>query len=183
MQFNVSGDAENMYTALGVKLAAGVTPTQAVTDSLIAAMRLPMLPFVSSDYVFGPGHMIWGQDGGDIRIDGSASLVNGTAGAGPLAPNSGVLIRKLTALGGRRQRGRMYIPGTPEGSVSAAGFLTGAYLTTVTTGADPIRTGLRNTAEVEEVVLLHNVAPFTPTTITSLEGQTKIATQRRRLRP
>jgi hypothetical protein len=182
-QFNVTGDNENMYVALGVDLAVGVAANQTDTDVLLAAALGALRPMVSSDYTLGPGHVIWGQDGGDIRIDGTASPAAGTSSAGGAAPNCAVLVRKLTAAGGRRGRGRMYVPGPPDGSVNPNGDLSTAYKTTCTTQVNALLSNMVALVQVDACVLFHDTSPFTPTTITSLEVQNKIATQRRRLRP
>lgn len=183
MQFNVTGDPENMYTALGLDLAVGVTATQAAADAILAAMQGAIDNAVGNDYTIGPGHVIFGQDGGDIRIDGSTAPVAGL-GVGPSLPNNCAwLLRKLTASGGRRGRGRMYIPGCIESGVGASGGVGGAAFTVLQAVGTNLISALEALAEVEDVVLLHDTAPFDPTDITAIEPSTKIATQRRRLRP
>lgn len=183
MQFNTSGDPENMYCALGVDLSPGTPANAAVADVILAAATTAIRPIVTSDFTVGPGYVMFGNDGGDIRIDGSAAALAGTATGSGLPQNCAALIRKLTGLGGRRQRGRMYIPGQPEGNVVSNGQIQSSWVTTLTTQVNALKTGLEALGEVDSIVLLHDSAPFTPTVITSLEPQNRIATQRRRLRP
>jgi hypothetical protein len=183
LAWSTSGDAEQMFTSIGLDLATGVTPSQTNTDALTAIARSALDDICSADYQVGGGHIIWGQDGSDIRIDSANNLVTGLTAGSALPPNCAYLVRKLTDLGGRRARGRMFIPGVPEGTVGANGVLTGAGLTAVNTAVLALLTNLEGNAAVEGLVLFHDTAPFTPTPITSLEAQSKIATQRRRMRP
>lgn len=182
-QLNVVGDQEAMYFSLGVDLAVGVSATQSAADTLINAVRNAIDNIVSNLYTLGPGHVIFGNDGGDVRIDGSSAPVAGAAAGEPLPQNCAVLFRKNTAAGGRRNRGRFYVPGPPEASVDKAGLLSGAYMTTCQAAGTAILNDVTGTAEAEGLVLFHDTAPFTPTAITALEPQSRIATQRRRLRP
>lgn len=77
----------------------------------------------------------------------------------------------------------MYWPGAPEGVLGPTGILTAAALTALTTDATSLRTDLIALAEVDNLALFHESAPFTPTTITALVAQNRVATQRRRMRP
>lgn len=183
IQFNLAGDPEAMYCSLGVELAVGQAANQTATDNVLNAATASVRPVVSSDLTVGPGHMIWGQDGGDLRIDGTASPLAGTGAAGAVPVNTGLLVRKLTASGGRRNRGRMTIPGLPEGNVGGTGGLTTAFHATAVTAMNDLMADLIATSEVAALLLFHDTSPFTPTTITALEPQTKAATQRRRMRP
>ena len=183
IRWNSTVDPEPMFCAIGVDLAAGVGATATVTNLLDQTVNLAMDGATSSDLTLGPGHTIYGQDGGDIRIDSANAPIAGVLGANALPANCAVLTRKLTASGGRRGRGRMYSPGIPETSVGFAGTYAAGVQATLQTALDLLRTNLIALAEVEDVVLFHDSAPFTPTPITSLEVQPKIATQRRRMRP
>jgi hypothetical protein len=96
------------------------------------------------------------------------------------APQVTLLIRKTTALGGRANQGRMFHPGVAEGGTQSGGILTVNELVPLQTAfnnfhADFVTQGL-------PMVLLHNNEELTPTPITALSVETKVATQRRRLR-
>lgn len=182
-QFNTANDPENMYFALGVQMTSPVVPSQVGTDNLLDAIITAVDDGVSSDYTVGPGHAIWGASGGDIRIDGSTTPNTGVAAAGALPPNCAVLVRKLTAAGGRRGRGRLYMPGLPDSLCNAIGTITAGTVTSLQGDFDSVQTQLLAISGVEDLVLFHDTAPFDPTPITEFVVQTKIATQRRRLRP
>lgn len=94
-------------------------------------------------------------------------------------PNVSFLVRKVTAMGGRANRGRMYLPGVPESLVGNDGTLDSTFVTNQATVATNFLSRL--SAEVLAPVILHNSVQ-TPTLITQLVMEPRVATQRRRLR-
>lgn len=183
IQFNLAADPEPMFCALGVDLAPGTVPNQAEADAMLSSVSLNVRPIVSSDATVLPGHVIYGNDGGDIRVNGTGNATAGTGAAAALPNNCAVLLHKRTAAGGRRGRGRMYVPSPAESSVGSTGNLVAAFVTTCNAAAAAMRSDLIGLPTIDDVVLLHDSAPFTPTVITALEPAARIATQRRRLRP
>lgn len=103
----------------------------------------------------------------------------GLQASAALAPNVSILVQKQTALGGRKHRGRFFMPGAPEEEVSSGGELTGSYLNDAQNTWDAFL-GLLIAGPYIPVVL-HN-DPTAPTPITSLAVSSTAATQRRRLR-
>lgn len=182
-RFDLPGDAEPMFISLGLDLASGETPSLATTNNFDSVWQTNLDNVLSSSYSVGPGFTLWGQDGGDIRIDATNTPEQGDQAGNPLPPNCAVLVQKRTALGGRRNRGRFYVPGIPEGNVDEVGTIAGATLSTWQTIVNDILSTFVALLTVDACVLLHNTAPFAPTPITDLEVAAKIATQRRRLRP
>lgn len=103
----------------------------------------------------------------------------GTAGV----PNTAFLVQKQTALGGKAGRGRWYLPGVPEASVSQGGALTGGIATAIQSDLDSFQATYEGPGYIG-VVLHEPGSPLsTPTPITSFAISTTVATQRRRLRP
>jgi hypothetical protein len=107
---------------------------------------------------------------------------NGTATGGAAAPNTAWLVRKVTALGGHAGRGRMYWPGVPEEEVDDAGTIASG-----TRGTFEGKIGDMFAALVLEdlnPVLFHGPqSPVSaPTLITGYAVDSRVATQRRRLR-
>lgn len=106
-------------------------------------------------------------------------LVGGTTSHPPTTPNVAFLIKKVTGAPGRKNRGRMYLPGVSEQDVDSLGVVVGSKITEIDAGlvqfqADILTAGF-------QLALLHNDA--TPVTgINSLKTQALCATQRRRLR-
>lgn len=182
-QFTLSTDPEPMYTSLGIELVIPAPgPNQTDTDAILNIMIDRFKAMVANDYTVGPGHCVWGNIGGDTRIDGSMAGEVGTNGTEPLPQNSAILIRKSTGQGGRRAQGRLYVPGLDNTDVAANGSLTAAAQAALQTQADGLLTDLNALAVVDNVVLLHNSAPFDPSPILSLTVQKFLATQRRRMR-
>lgn len=96
-----------------------------------------------------------------------------------LLPSATLLVQKVTALGGRRNRGRMYWPGLTEADVDVAGNIAGARVTAFSGGFGDLFADL--TAAGMEPVVLHSDAGA-PTPITTFNVESQAATQRRRLR-
>lgn len=108
--------------------------------------------------------------------------LGGTASGSGVVPNAALLVRKLTNMGGRQGRGRMYVPGFTEQDVSSSGTIGGAYLANVQGHADTTFDDL--VAALLIPVLFHDAAApvTTPTTLVQYTVDATMATQRRRLR-
>lgn len=120
---------------------------------------------------------------GPNETGGTWEAVSGTQGASgnnPAPPNVCHLIRKQSALGGRRGRGRMFWPCIEEATVNHAGD--------VVAGDVAIRQGIVDNfydamlADGMQPVILHDTAAVSPTDITALVYDSRVATQRDRLR-
>lgn len=127
----------------------------------------------------------------DVNVPGVA--------AGDTLPNTAFLITKTTGLGGRRGRGRWFVPGPVESEVANGGTVSAAVANAMTAsfGAFALDLGIAE----HEMVLLHapsytwaivdgqpkripddpGTAPA-PTVVTGGTCSTRLATQRRRLR-
>jgi len=113
----------------------------------------------------------------------SPSGVSGSVDSQPEAPNTAVLINKVTGVGGRRGRGRTYLPGAPTNQVGYDGFVTEDYRDDVQAAVVLFMSKLE--ADDLGSVLLHaagETATPAPSNITSTSVSTLAATQRRRLR-
>jgi hypothetical protein len=110
----------------------------------------------------------------------------GTNGGSLAPPNCAVLVKKITALGGREGRGRAYLPGISSisGSLDSGGNFSGANATTVSNAMQALFDQMLADDLIGPVtpVVLHS-ASSDPTQITSFVCEPKLATQRRRLRP
>lgn len=108
--------------------------------------------------------------------------VPGEVGSTAVPPNVSVLIRKTTNQGGRKGQGRFFLPALPENSVNEAGIITPAFVSDINTCMAAFLANL--VGESMPMVLLHSTdGPNTlPLAVQSLVCQSKVATQRRRLR-
>ena len=108
------------------------------------------------------------------------SSTAGTASGAPLAVNGSLLVKKGTALLGRHNRGRMYIPGIlDESGVDARGFINSSDVPSFQTKVDNFRTAYEDGSLVSVIIHANG---STPTTITRLVVESQIGTQRRRMR-
>lgn len=103
----------------------------------------------------------------------------GTQSGQQAPPNTAMLVKKITGLGGRKNRGRFYIPGISDDAVSSNGTILPGSLVlwqaeATTFLADLDTRGL-------PMYLLHN-SSSDPTEVSSLGVDGIAATQRRRLR-
>lgn len=106
----------------------------------------------------------------------------GTGGGTPASSAVSILVQKLTALGGRPGRGRLYLPGVQESEVDEAGNLSGAFVDGLQDQFDDFFAELVSSG-MPPVLLHSETSPIaTPTDVTGFAVQTVVATQRRRQR-
>lgn len=108
--------------------------------------------------------------------------VAGTAAGNQAPPNQATLVHKSTAFGGRAGRGRMYLPPVNEGSITPDGLIDSALVNAIQTDLASFFAAL-DTRLVHPVLLHGAGSPLsTPSLITDVRVDGRIATQRRRLR-
>jgi len=118
-------------------------------------------------------------DSGLISIEATTAAVTGTFSGTQMTPNVAYLLRKVTASGGRRNRGRMYLPGVNEGNVDGTGAVDGTAIGKLNTAGSDFIT---DTGAADIGLFILHSDGGTPTEITSFVASPKVATQRRRLR-
>lgn len=179
------GGAWEAEVTTGVDISGNAGTLASMLDQACDIFELRIVPQLTSDVQFRGGLMKWGPDetgpsGEDVR------LAVGGVGTPGLPPNVAWLIRKQTALGGRRGRGRWYIPGVPEAAADSNGALASASATAMNVAVGNFLTDM--VAGALEPVVLHDGPAVSgspepaPTPITGLVCATHVATQRRRLR-
>lgn len=121
------------------------------------------------------------KEEGPLTGQAFATIVGTKTGA-PVPVNCAYLARKNTTLGGRRNRGRAYLPPLfgDETTVDQAGEITSATVNSINTLINSAFAAM--IAGGISAVLFHTEAPFTPTPVTGMSVQTTLATQRRRMR-
>lgn len=136
---------------------------------------------VSNSYTFVEVQVALETESGPVLASVSVNDVGNVTAFNPPA-NCCFLCTKQTALGGRRHRGRTYIPAgwLFENEVDAGGRIS-------PTAAGAMQNRLNSwlaALALEDVqpVLFHSSAPTTPTPITGYSVSTLIGTQRRRIR-
>lgn len=182
-QYLISGDNEPMYTHVAYDLVD--SPDQASVDAGFTDWQTIWRGEHPNTVSLVGGHILVGNDGGSVRWDSSIASVVGTGAGTNLPQNTALLARKSTALGGRRGRGRMFIPGVRQQEVSSAGVVSTTYVSAWNVNLAAISVGgTTHTAFgfLGQVQLLHETGSQTPTEVTDLSMQNIVATQRRRLR-
>lgn len=108
--------------------------------------------------------------------------VAGTRAISTCPSNCALLIKKLTSEGGRRNRGRFYFPAAylPETEVDSNGTISSGEVSSWQVRFNNFLTGLGE--QQLAICIWHELPPSTGTVVTSLQVQSKIATQRRRMR-
>lgn len=183
-QFNFIFGGENAPTGAQVTLGAAIVPEpdpEGYAQVVGQAWADEIMPFLAAQLTLvGVLCKIGPNDLGPSALVGFAE-VGGAQGVADL-PSGALLVRKVTAGGGRANRGRMFVPGVVEANWDAGGELDAGDLAAYQGAFDALRGELIGLG-VTPVVLHDEASPVTdPTPITSFEVQPRAATQRRRLR-
>lgn len=189
LSFLWAGDSQPMAMTVGVH-APTATNTDAndVANEVYAAFLTNLIPIVST--VLTLEEVVVHLQADALPAGPVVGLAIGPdtgANSGNVLPqNSAYLVHKRTAVGGRGGRGRMYLPGCAEGSVSDTGVVASGTLTTFNTAWAGFLSDVTSGLFITELVVLHDSSGGTagdpPAVITSLTMDSVIATQRRRLR-
>lgn len=180
---SLTGDPDPMLVTYGISISApgSLAMAQALDTEFNQHI---MQSYMSNKYTFFQTTLRVGQDAADPIIYeyvGTPSV--GVSSSAVLPSNCAVLVRKVTAVGGRRNRGRFFLPGwLPETSADENGVINSTDLANRQTYATSWFNEINTVSGVTDVVVLHSAAPATPTVVTSFSVQNKIATQRRRMR-
>lgn len=116
-----------------------------------------------------------------IVFEASGDEEGGNTDTG-IQPGTALLLTKHTNLGGRKGRGRCYLPGLSEAAVDAGGNLTGD-VSGMRTDAEKFWEDMTFGTPLEVPVLFHDDDTTPPSPITDFSMSSQVATQRRRLRP
>ena len=117
-------------------------------------------------------------DSTGLTFESTNAPVAGTASGTGWSPQVCFLIRKVTAVGGRRNRGRWYLPGGSEGDVDTNGDIPAGALAVVNTNVNNFFSDI-TTADFGFCIL--HADGGAPTDIVDLVPSARCATQRRRL--
>lgn len=168
---------------MGIDVTGGITdPTDLATrcydawDENINPVLSSSTALTACNVKLGPGNL-----GPQAQFD---LLRAGQVDAPTLPSNVAILVQKRTAAGGRANRGRMFIPGMPEGSVTNGGLIDSAILLAWDGAFFNMKAQLLADLQIDGLVVLHDESSpvALPTPITDLRVQSMVATMRRRLR-
>lgn len=183
-------------SAIGV--ATGVNGGQEIADTVASAWNDALLQGgarLNSGWTFTGTQVTVGDDDEEFQLFIGNLVVNGSNSQPCLPPNVAKLIRKRTALLGRKYRGRMFLPSgyLLDVEVGNGGLIDNAIIAGETLSLEDFFNEL--TIEGMPPVLIHQygtyvdhngvtrtVAPLAPTPIVALTPDALVSTQRRRLR-
>lgn len=150
-------------------------------DLIGASFVASLGTFVDSSVTIGPVHMSYGQDGLDpVAVIGNTTWVGGRL-LSSTSPNVAVLCKKTTALGGRRNRGRFYLPWiVASTTINETGVVASSEVTSLQTKATLFKTDMAGAGATSPMVILHQSGSTTPALVTALTIDARVATQRRR---
>jgi hypothetical protein len=176
LHFTAPGQDGDIVTAFGwIGADVDNPPTYATTDaalSLIMGNLSEAVTLYQIDYRLGS---VAAEDPVVERTVSEAGLAGGE-----MTPiNNAFLVKKTTAQGGRRQRGRNYLPGVAESITDDDGTIHTDVVNGINTNIQDMRTAF--TGEGIEMALLHQSAPWNPTIVVNALCEAKIANQRTRL--
>lgn len=191
MKTALTGDTEPFVTSFGIRaISADFSQTDADAISTVCANF-----WLSNSYGGTSGAFIPSQGsylGVSVAVGPSGigplfdSAVNAGGGAGTttlLTQNTTYLVKKSTGLGGRKNRGRWYLPFVREANVNDVGTVDGATMSYLQDRVDQFLIDIPALGSpVGVIVLLHTLEADDPANLTAMPVDGRVATQRRRLR-
>jgi hypothetical protein len=156
----------------------GIVSADAITDAFINAYK----PVVTNSWRFLGAIVRFGPSPTGPTFETGRSVV-GTEPNSSVTANTAVLVQKRTALGGRSNRGRFFVPGPPETLIGVDGVLAATVATAWQNAANNYKSAAEVAPEIDFLVILHDATVVgVPTPVTALTSQSLVGTQRRRLR-
>lgn len=177
LRFTGAGFPLGAQCVLGVQNATGLTPAQ-IGAQVSTAWQNRLRAQTMTGYTLADIAVTNGPSSAPTVGTTVVGLAGSQAGA-LLPPNCAFLVRKITAVGGRKGRGRVFYPSLGETFVDDAGNLTGGVAASSDTRWNGFRTDL---AAANLPLALFHALGTTPDLITLFQTQGRIATQRDRLR-
>ena len=156
-----------------------LTMLASIVDNATAAGGWCKSDFMATEFRFLGGSITYMDASGPITYEYNITE-EGTGSGIQVAMNTAVLVTKLTGLGGRENRGRMYLPPIPAGfTVSANGAIGSGVDVLLQSQLEDWRTAV----ELDGVELVvHHSDGSAGTRIEGLRVPNIIGTQRRRIR-
>lgn len=203
--FTIAGDNEEILVTYGVATAGGPTPAQLADEAADHWIGVYPVGSMDNSLTYRGSSVRIGVSGGDPLIHRDVRANVGTnSGMSPPPQNVSILLTKQSAIGGRRGRGRMFLPSgfITASAISEIGIILSGTVTSLQTQATGLLTALETGPYQDGMVLLHSEAtvwqliggqprrvvdesapaPPDPTPVTALTVSQLVATQRRRLR-
>lgn len=184
-ELRLGGFARSAFVTCGHENDTGsndpVALASALLDTMIGADSFQGL--LDSQVVMASCTVRLGQDGGEPLVGVDTGTIAGSRNSLSPAGNVAVLVHKRTASGGRRNRGRFFLPWhIANTNILEDGTIDSTTVAALQTDMNGWRTAL--VAASLPPVVLHSTGltvPPAPTPITTFQVDNLVATQRRRL--
>lgn len=178
--FRYGGTAVNYPAANVLGFVDGASLTaEGYASSFEALWETNVMPVVNAALTLDSVHVKLGPNSTGPSAEVQSGAVGGDTDAAG-TPNTAYLISKSTAQGGRRGRGRLYLPGVSEPDVESNGLVNPTKVTAINSAFDTVVTAA-DTGNFP-LVILSSDGLFSPLAITSMVCEGTAATQRRRMR-
>lgn len=163
--------------------------TQANNDGLLDDFINDFAPILSSNYSIQGLRMSIAQDGDPLVFTSEDPTFGARPGGSEEPPQIAALVRKNTGVGGRRNRGRWYLPGVlNDADVDMTGGITTTRRTAIQDQMNLLFSAFSASNNITGMVILHSwdtatppVPAPNPTPVAALAVQQFVGTQRRRL--
>lgn len=179
-----SGDAEPFAITFGGKVDSGPF-TLANTEQVGGAAGAELGELLLSGDTMTQITAYVANDGPPNIFQANINVAGDWTG-NPLPSNCAAIITKLTGMGGRWNKGRCFFPSVSEAQVDANGIIAGAIRTAYTDRFETFRQDVTvddPTCNLSDLVIFHDESlEMLPTPIVQFSCESKIGTQRRRLR-
>lgn len=182
MEFWLAGYLRPAVITQGFEINGSVGSGYNVADQFDLAFTNSFSALFDSNVTMRNAKAVIGQDGSDPIVQVSSAQTAGTSSRESTAPALALMVTKNTNLGGRKNRGRNYMPwALADSDVAENGAINPTRLTSWGTALDAYLDYILDAATdlLEAPVLLHT-DPTPPTEITSFTPNPAIRTQRRR---
>lgn len=169
-------------TTWGLDCSAFTGSPDDMAEAFGATYRTQLKARFDTSVTLRDAKVVIGQDGGDPVIGFDYSTSNGERNNESTPPSLALMVDKRTLLGGRRNRGRAYLPwALADTEVSEVGAVTPS----IVSAWQVLLTGFLNALEADNLpaVVLHGsglTAPPVPTPVTNFVVNPTVRTQRRR---
>lgn len=173
----------------------GVKPTDTNPDQIAASVYTAVTTtgslksIMDTDVTIGPVTVHYGIDGSEDIVGTTATTTTGGRSVSAPPPNVALLVIKRTTRGGKRGKGRIYIPWCFSNAfIGDNGIIQSTEVVVMQTAMSAFITAL--TSNTVPMYILHKPSdpsvehPTTagaPNLVTNLQVQSLVATQRRRL--
>jgi len=187
LTWTIEGSTHECETALAFRRDSLEFPSNSALGEVITDFVTAMQPVTGNAVVFTGGYVLVGVDPPDVPVRLEfGSTTTGAGSASTLCMNSCWQAQKRSVMGGRKGRGRMYFWPPAETVVDPNGSID----STTRGGFESALWGWIDDqlakSWIEAAVLLHENPADAPTIIPNSESfpvNSKVSTQRRRLRP